>query len=59
MNKNLGKGRSMDLLDPISMRMFPVLDCAYGDELCKTAVAVSKEDNNPLKKSIYVDSNWY
>ena len=59
MNKNLGKGRSMDLLDPISMRMFPVLDCAYGDELCKTAVSVSKEDNNPLKKSIYVDSNWY
>ena len=59
MNKNLGKGRSMDLLDPISMRMFPVLDCAYGDELCKTAVSVSKEDNNPFKKSIYVDSNWY
>lgn len=59
MNKNLGKGRSMDLLDPISMRMFPVLDCPYGDELARTAAAEVKENDNPFKKSIYVDSNWY
>lgn len=59
MNKNLGKGRSMDLLDPIAMRMYPVLDCPYGDELVKTAVVISNEDKNPFKRSIYVDSNWY
>lgn len=32
MNSMLGKGRSMDLLDPIAMRMLPVLDKVYGEE---------------------------
>ena len=42
----------MDLLDPIAMRMFPVLDCPYGDELARTAAAEVKENDNPFKKSI-------
>lgn len=33
MNSKLGKSRSMDLLDPCAMRMRPLLDCVYGDEL--------------------------
>lgn len=33
MNAALGLGRSMDLLDPTAMRMYPVLECPYGDEL--------------------------
>ena len=36
MNAKLGKSRSMDLLDPCAMRMFPVLEFAYGEELEKT-----------------------
>ena len=59
MNAKLGKGRSMDLLDPIAMRMYPVLDCPYGDELVKTAQNEEEEyDYNPRKQSIYDDSLW-
>ena len=37
MNAKLGKERSMDVLDPCAMRMYPCLEYAYGDELIKTA----------------------
>ena len=37
MNQKLGKNRSMDLLDPCAMRMLPVLEYAYGEELIKTS----------------------
>lgn len=33
MNKNLGRGRSMDLLDPCAMRMYPLLGVQDGYEL--------------------------
>ena len=33
MNSNLGKNRSMDLLDPCAMRMYPTLYLEYGEEL--------------------------
>lgn len=33
MNKLLGRGRSMDLMDPCSMRMYPLLDIPDGYEL--------------------------
>ena len=33
MNQLLGRGRSMDLLDPCSMRMYPLLDIPDGYEL--------------------------
>lgn len=33
MNAMLGMGRSMDLLDPCAMRMYPVLSSQYGREL--------------------------
>lgn len=33
MNAKLGKGRSMDLLDPCAMRMLPCVDLPYGDEI--------------------------
>ena len=36
MNAKLGKARSMDLLDPIAMRMLPCLEYVYGEELEKT-----------------------
>lgn len=58
MNSHLGKGRSMDLLDPIAMRMYPVLECAYGDELKLTAQIEEEETHNPYRQSIYDDSTW-
>lgn len=58
MNSHLGKGRSMDLLDPIAMRMYPVLECAYGDELKLTAQIEEEETYNPYRQSIYDDSTW-
>jgi hypothetical protein len=58
MNAHLGKGRSMDLLDPIAMRMYPVLECAYGDELKLTAQVEEEETYNPHRQSIYDDSTW-
>lgn len=39
MNRLLGRGRSMDLMDPCSMRMFPLLDVPDGYELDATARA--------------------
>lgn len=38
MNKALGKGRSMDVLDPCAIRMMPVLNLRYGDELALTSL---------------------
>lgn len=58
MNAHLGKGRSMDLLDPIAMRMYPVLECAYGDELKLTAQVEEEETYNPYRQSIYNDATW-
>jgi hypothetical protein len=64
MNQKLGKGRSMDLLDPIAMRMLPVLEFAYGEELEKTTNLndTHDDDYNDWGRrrggSIYDDSFW-
>ena len=58
MNRNLGKGRSMDLLDPMAMRMMPVLECPYGDELTRTAQEEIEDDYNPNRMSIYDETMW-
>lgn len=61
MNAMLGKGRSMDLLDPCAMRMMPVLHINVGDELVQTAVAREEEYSYNSwrdKNSIYSDSFW-
>jgi hypothetical protein len=62
MNRNLGKGRSMDLLDPCAMRMYPCMDLEYGTELEKGFEIVDHEaetERNPNKQSIYDDTLWY
>ena len=64
MNQKLGKGRSMDLLDPIAMRMLPVLEFPYGEELEKTTNYYIEDDDRDdwgyrKSSSIYDDSNWY
>ena len=65
MNAKLGKSRSMDLLDPCAMRMFPTLEYAYGEELEKTTPKFDDEDDDfygrrrRQRVNIYDDSNWY
>lgn len=56
MNAKLGKHRSMDLLDPCAMRFLPCLEYPYGDELMKTMVDVSNDDDDEYGNSIYDDS---
>ena len=55
----LGKGRSMDLLDPIAMRMYPLLDYEYGQELIMSSVEDDDDDRDIYgKQSIYDDTTW-
>lgn len=60
MNIMLGKGRSMDVLDPCAYRMYPLLQYEYGDELVKTAVYMQESDRNARRPgtSIYDNSFW-
>lgn len=61
MNQKLGKGRSMDLLDPCAMRMLPVLAFTYGDELEGTINLRDERDDDSYSRgdcSIYDDSLW-
>lgn len=59
MNAKLGKSRSMDLLDPCAMRMMPVLEYAYGEELINTMVDEREDDiYSPSKVNIYDNSMW-
>lgn len=60
MNIMLGKGRSMDVLDPCAYRMYPLLQYEYGDELVKTAAYMQDSDRNARRPgtSIYDNSFW-
>ena len=59
MNMKLGKGRSMDVADPIAMRMYPFLEYEYGDELIKTAVEKEEErEASSFSVNIYSESTW-
>lgn len=59
MNKHLGKNRSMDLLDACSMRMLPILDTEYGQELLYgVQEEYDTEHSSYGRESIYDDSTW-
>lgn len=61
MNLYLGKGRSMDLLDPCAMRMMPVLEYPYGEELVSTSVEASKSDDDDEvvnEFNLLDETNW-
>ncbi len=62
MNRNLGHGRSMDLLDPCAMRMYPCYNIEYGSEL-QEGFKLSDDSvssvKNPNAQSIYDDTLWY
>lgn len=62
MNKMLGKGRSMDLFDPLAMRMYPLLGIQNGLELETGRREVSQyaeEERNRETMDIYDDTNWF
>jgi hypothetical protein len=61
MNQKLGRGRSMDLLDPCAMRMLPVLEYVYGEELIKTTYVDDEREDPYYRKdrvNIYDESTW-
>ena len=65
MNAKLGKDRSMDMLDPCAMRMYPVLEFPYGEELIKTAAWYKNmEDDDEYdsfgygRQSVYDETLW-
>lgn len=60
MNQMLGKGRSMDLLDPIAMRMLPLLRFEYGQELIMTTQELQQEQDeySQYTESVYDESLW-
>lgn len=61
MKNLLGKERSMDLLDPCAMRMYPVLQYVNGEELVKTSVLLQEETNEIERDrsvDIYDETNW-
>lgn len=63
MNQMLGKGRSMDLLDPCAMRMLPCANIEYGNEI-QAGYYNSQEERREMRNvemagSIYDDTTWY
>lgn len=58
MNKALGNGRSMDVLDPCAMRMLPVLNLRYGEELSLTSLE-HREKEAQAQGSVDVFDNTF
>lgn len=60
MNARLGEGRSMDVLDPCAMRMFPILTAAIGEELTfeENKINGGNSGRRGTGVDIYDDSTW-
>ena len=62
MNRELGHGRSMDLLDVCAMRMMPLLNYQDGYELensRKEYERYKEDDENGDRVDIYDETTWY
>ena len=65
MNAKLGKDRSMDLLDPCAMRMYPCSNIPYGEEMEQGFRNAAEDDDiqgeysNAESMNVYDDKNWY
>lgn len=63
MNQMLGKGRSMDLLDPCAMRMLPCANIEYGNEIQAGYYNHEEETKQAshaqTEGSIYDEHLWY
>ena len=65
MNAMLGRGRSMDWLDPMAMRMYPILGCEKGEEIHYglpdkgiEGIEDFYEGGRNRKFDIYNDDDW-
>lgn len=65
MNAKLGKDRSMDLLDPCAMRMYPCSNIPYGEEMEQGFRNATEDDDIQGEYStadsmnVFDDKNWY
>lgn len=63
MNRELGRGRSMDLADPMAMRMYPLLKITDGEELESTRPSGRNTVGGGFvggdTVDIYDDRNWF
>lgn len=62
MNRMLGRGRSMDLIDPFCMRMYPLLNSPDGYELENSRVEYEQykdDEENGGRVDIYDETTWY
>lgn len=62
MNRMLGRGRSMDMLDPMSMRMYPLLNSPDGYELensRKEYEQYKDDEDNGNRVDIYDETQWF
>ena len=62
MNRRLGNGRSMDLLDPCAMRMLPCADLEYGSEREMSSLAKERETaatTSRVRESVFDETIWY
>ena len=62
MNRMLGRGRSMDMLDPMSMRMYSLLNSPDGYELensRKEYEQYKDDEDNGNRVDIYDETQWY
>lgn len=60
MNLQLGKQRSMDVLDPCAMRFLPMLNTEYGEELSaeKAQLQLDSDASEEDYVDIYDESTW-
>ncbi|MDE6152049.1 MAG: hypothetical protein K2G12_08715, partial [Prevotella sp.] len=63
MNKKLGRNRSMDVLDPCAMRMYPCANVPYGEEMQQGFDEEVEEDRQQVSDSrsainIFDNSVW-
>lgn len=59
MNAMLGRGRSMDLLDPCAMRMLPCVDLEYGSEIdAGLRLGEATHPNTPVTYSVFDETFW-
>lgn len=56
MNARLGKGRSMDVLDPMAMRMLPCANSLYGSEIADGYIKVEEETQGGQENEDFMDS---
>lgn len=64
MNKKLGRNRSMDVLDPCAMRMYPCANIPYGEEMqqgfnnAESEEEINNAGGHGNTVNVYDESTW-